>query len=358
MNPKRQVIEQAIIDLEKNREVVRQVYEERNNTPYGPDFYQRAEELDAAMEKAREERVNIAVRLFRDYLDYQGNPVVGNPNEAFYDPNPTPIFSVGDFHRGPGIPRTIPAITGARTKHSSAGRSTLRRIDKFIKQLKDKMKRRKDLQENNLFQLTETKLKQMILEALKNSRLQDFGIPTPDEQVRAAVGNDELYSRIQTLDKNQADIMKQSFNPGYPREIPRESLDEFFAKYEFVPDSTYSQDLDSNYKVYKSKKYRFYRIFIYYIIEEKPIYAPLYDPDDEYSDFESGLSIIGREPKKLRYNFGFAKGFDYLAQEQGDIDLHQVFDFDLQDEQDREDIESIILGRINDKFIVAIKSIK
>ena len=169
MNPKRQVIEQAIIDLEKNREVVRQVYEERNNTPYGPDFYQRAEELDAAMEKAREESVNIAVRLFRDYLDYQGNPVVGNPNEAFYDPNPTPIFSVGDFHRGPGIPRTIPAITGARTKHSSAGRSTLRRIDKFIKQLKDKMKRRKDLQENNLFQLTEAKLKQMILEMMSQS---------------------------------------------------------------------------------------------------------------------------------------------------------------------------------------------
>ena len=47
-----------------------------------------------------------------------------------------------------------------------------------------------------------------------------------------------------------------------------------------------------------------------------------------------------------------------LAQEQGNIELGQLFDFDLQDEEDREDIESIILGRIKDKFIEAIESLK
>jgi len=31
--------------------------------------------------------------------------------------------------------------------------------------------------------LTEAKLKQMILEALKRSKFQDFGIPTPDEKL-------------------------------------------------------------------------------------------------------------------------------------------------------------------------------
>ena len=173
MNPKRQVIEQVIMDLEENREMVSQIYNEYRETKQGPGYYKKVEELDAAMEKAREERTNIAVRLFRDYVDYQGNPVVGNPNEAFYDPNPTPIFSVGDFHRGrPGarhFPRTMPAITGARTKHAKTGRSTLRRIDKFIEQLKYKMKKRKDLQENNLFQLTETKLKQLIKEMMENN---------------------------------------------------------------------------------------------------------------------------------------------------------------------------------------------
>ena len=205
MNPKRQIIEQAIMDLEKNREVVRQVREEREKLNPGPDYYERVEELDAAMEKAREERVNIAVRLFRDYLDYQGNPVVGNPNEAFYDPNPTPIFSVGDFHRGPGIPRTIPAITGARTKHSSAGRSTLRRIDKFIKQLKDKMKRRKDLQENNLFQLTEEKLKQMILDEMKSN------LPLADQE--------KLFQDIDRIKQLYAEItrLKASMRDAYDR---------------------------------------------------------------------------------------------------------------------------------------------
>ena len=205
MNPKSQIIEQAIMDLEKNREVVRQVREEREKLNPGPDYYERVEELDVAMEKAREERVNIAVRLFRDYLDYQGNPVVGNPNEAFYDPNPTPIFSVGDFHRGPGIPRMIPAITGARTKHSSTGRSTLRRIDKFIKQLKDKMKRRKDLQENNLFQLTEEKLKQMILDEMKSN------LPLADQE--------KLFQDIDRIKQLYAEItrLKASMRDAYDR---------------------------------------------------------------------------------------------------------------------------------------------
>jgi hypothetical protein len=169
MNPKGQVIEQAIMDLKQNKQMVSQIYEEWKTVEQGPtsNYYAKVKELDDAMEKAREERRNIAVRLFRDYVDSLGKPVVGNPNEAFYDPNPTPIFSVGDFHRGPGMPRTLPAITGAATLVASRGELTLRRIDKFIDQLKRKMKTRKDLQESNPFQLTEAKLKQMIVEAIK-----------------------------------------------------------------------------------------------------------------------------------------------------------------------------------------------
>ena len=169
MNQKRQIIEQAIMDLEENREVVRQVYEEWANMAQnpGPDYYQKVQELDDAMEKALDERKNIAVRLFRDYVNSLGNPIVGDPNEKYYDSNPTPIFSVGDFHRKPGMPRAYPVITWASTVEARSGERTLKRIDKFIKQLKHKMKTRKDLQENNLFQLTEAKLKQMILEALE-----------------------------------------------------------------------------------------------------------------------------------------------------------------------------------------------
>ena len=52
----------------------------------------------------------------------------------------------------------------------------------------------------------------MILEAIKDKRFQDFGIPTPEEKLKADLG-DETYRKIQSLDKNQADIMKQSFDP-------------------------------------------------------------------------------------------------------------------------------------------------
>ena len=164
MNPKRQVIEQAIMDLEENKETVRQIYEDwldaGGDNPLGVGKHS-APHADA-MRKAREERINIAVRIFRDYVDFQGNPIVGNPNEQYYVQNPTPVLKVGDFRR------SAPIITGYSTMSLPRARRTIHRIDKFIGQLKDKMKRRKDLQENNLFQLTEAKLKQLIREMMEN----------------------------------------------------------------------------------------------------------------------------------------------------------------------------------------------
>jgi len=78
--------------------------------------------------------------------------------------------------------------------------------------------------------LTEAKLKQMILEALKKkydgTRFVDFGIPTPDEKLRSKLG-DENFDKIQSLDKDQADVMKQSFDPNYPRDIKYETIQSF-----------------------------------------------------------------------------------------------------------------------------------
>ena len=73
--------------------------------------------------------------------------------------------------------------------------------------------------------LTEAKLKQMILEALKNKRFQDFGISTPDEKLRTDLG-DEMFDKIQSVDPDQSEIFKQSFDPNYPRSIKQESLDD------------------------------------------------------------------------------------------------------------------------------------
>ena len=80
--------------------------------------------------------------------------------------------------------------------------------------------------------LTETKLKQMIAEALKNKRLQDFGIPTPDDELRAKLG-DEKFDKIQSLDKQQADMMKQAFDSNYPRDLKRETFASLLEPYGF-----------------------------------------------------------------------------------------------------------------------------
>ena len=61
-------------------------------------------------------------------------------------------------------------------------------------------------------------------EAIKKKRFQDFGIPTPDEELRAKLG-DEMFDKIQSADPEQAEMFKQSFDPNYPRDIKQESLD-------------------------------------------------------------------------------------------------------------------------------------
>ena len=81
-----------------------------------------------------------------------------------------------------------------------------------------------------MMKLTEAKLKQMIIEALKSKNMQDFGVPTPDEKLRSELG-DETYGKIQSLDKEQADIMKQSFDSNYPRDLKQETIQSFMESY-------------------------------------------------------------------------------------------------------------------------------
>ena len=80
--------------------------------------------------------------------------------------------------------------------------------------------------------LTEAKLKQMILEALKNSKFQDFGIPTPDEKLRTDLG-DEMFDKIQSVDPEQSEIFKQSFDPNYPSRVKQESFEELLTSFGF-----------------------------------------------------------------------------------------------------------------------------
>ena len=73
--------------------------------------------------------------------------------------------------------------------------------------------------------LTESKLKQMILEAIKKKNFQDFGIPTPDEKLRSDLG-DSNFDKLQSLDPEQRDVMRQTFDPDYPREIKQETIND------------------------------------------------------------------------------------------------------------------------------------
>ena len=170
LNPKRQVIEQAIMDLEENKETVRQIYEDwldaGGDSPLGAGKHSTPH--TDAMRKAREERSNIAVRLFRDYVDFQGNPVVGNSNEQYYDPNPTPVLKLSDFGR------SNPIITGYSTMSLPRAERTIYRIDKFIGQLKTKLNKRKDLQEEKIImKIDKNYIKQLVKEALDESRYKD-----------------------------------------------------------------------------------------------------------------------------------------------------------------------------------------
>ena len=86
--------------------------------------------------------------------------------------------------------------------------------------------------------LTEEKLKQMILETLKSKYdARDLtwvhdNIPTPDQNLRAKLG-DEKYEKIQSLDPDQALIMKQSLDDTYPHRIKQETIESFMKSHGF-----------------------------------------------------------------------------------------------------------------------------
>jgi len=212
MNSKRETVKQAIRDLELHKEHLEEAYnlwlsgELEDHYDIMDDFY--------------DERVNIASNLFK------GLKMSPRPNSRYYDPNLSPIFKAGDFRSNRGKrPLSYPTIIGRATKRIVMVPKLIFRIDLFIKQLETKLSNRKDLQESSPFQLTEAKLKQMILEAIKNSSIRSFGIPTPDEKLRSQLG-DSNFDKIQGFDPEQAEVMKQSYDPNYPEKIRQESLTE------------------------------------------------------------------------------------------------------------------------------------
>ena len=157
MNSKKQVVIQAIADLLEVRQTIDEISKEY--LKYAPsilnifdtDFESDPEmvyQLDDAIEKTLRERRNIANNLFHDYN-------ASEPNDKYYNPNPTPVFGTKDFkipsdfkpsrnikaHNSPMIVTHGLSNDIAGKPYASEADRAIENIDIFIDQLKRKLKR-------------------------------------------------------------------------------------------------------------------------------------------------------------------------------------------------------------------------
>lgn len=185
--------------------------------------------------------------------------------------------------------------------------------------------------------LTEVKLKQMILEALKNRNYQDFGIPTPDEKLRSKLG-DAKFDKIQGLDSEQSEIFKQSFDPNYPRSIKQETINDVLEPLGF-------KDVEPE--------------FIDPFIMEKLFILGEFRPNVPTfkAEFEFGYSkYYERNPKNpdgISYLLKIKKitltgtqlESELLLEKKAHLDMSSSFYVDMTDENQREEIESLIVKK-------------
>ena len=185
----------------------------------------------------------------------------------------------------------------------------------------------------------------MILEAFKSTYHMDFGIPTPDEKLRSELG-DETYGKIQSLDKEQADIMKQSFDPNYPRDLKYETIQSFMESHGFdleiqeVEPAGSPTDIFMNEIYIHSDSSRNSAFSIDYRIKT---YASL--PNKKY----------------IYYNYSYLLNYK-ATRKNGSIEIANMFDLDMgsyfnPNDEDIETMSSLIIRRIkNDlKKIIGVK---
>ena len=195
--------------------------------------------------------------------------------------------------------------------------------------------------------LTEAKLKQMILEALKRKNLQDFGIPTPAEKLKADLG-DEMYGKIQSLDKNQADIMKQSFDSNYPRSTQPDSLADILESYGFEYNGITTGGVKDSVAQYWYRGEGPYDRFVLHILVD-----PTWTVPDPY--YPKGGSRT--TPHFLRYVIKLDRDYQYLIDKTEYLPIPKLFDIDLTDEGTLKDMETLVLKREKDNIIKALEEL-
>ena len=201
----------------------------------------------------------------------------------------------------------------------------------------------------------------MILEALKSSKFQDFGLLTPDEKLKADLG-DETYGKIQSLDKDQADIMKQSFDPDYPRDIKQESINDVLEPLglkEFYPGEFGNRDNVS--KVFRTGDSS--SLVPYGAIRYEATldfgYGKYYTKSfEEYKENPYSIRYV-LEIKKLtpRGRPTFNIDEEILLQRTEQIRMPKLFTIDMTDEQDREIAESLIVKKEKAAILKALEEL-
>ena len=186
--------------------------------------------------------------------------------------------------------------------------------------------------------LTEEKLKQMILETLKTKYdARDLtwvhdNIPTPDQNLRAKLG-DEKFDKIQSLDKNQRDIMKQSLDPNYPRETKQETIESFMKSHGFNLRFREIEEFDQDY-VRES------------YIRNNELLTVTYSIIDRFSfNHELGTATPRNSTIKYRFDYHDTSSRSNVRQpHKGEIEISKMFELDLANEEDANATSTIILG--------------
>lgn len=188
--------------------------------------------------------------------------------------------------------------------------------------------------------LTEAKLKQMIMEAIKKKRFQDFGIPTPDEELRANLG-DELFDKILDQDPEQAEIFNQSYDPNYPRSIKQESLDAILEPAGFKL-YTFKYNRPVLHKRYNVRTWD----------KEKPVNFDELEFYTEYNVFNNYLRYTVRIKTKIKRS----KQNTTIAR--GKIEIPKYFKLTLETEEKLRDADALVLSREKEKILEALEQYK
>tara|TARA_R100001224_G_scaffold5277_1_gene2985 strand:- start:161 stop:799 length:639 start_codon:yes stop_codon:yes gene_type:complete len=209
--------------------------------------------------------------------------------------------------------------------------------------------------------LTETKLKQMILEALKNSSFRSFGIPTPDEKLRSQIG-DANFDKIQSLASNpdyadQASMLKQGLDDTYPSELEQEKINDILEPLgftEFKPG--FMDDHKSIHKVFDLGEYGSTRYDVRFSFR----IASGTHATTDFEDFKRHRKSIRydiRIEKKNPTFFGQPLDIEELLRKSEYMKTPNMFTVDLTNKQEREQIETLIIKKEKAAILKALEEL-